>query len=148
LPNVRGVFNNISSFVKKVFDEAAGSYKALAQAGINYDAYYTQFKKTLGLESNLGVYNDVGLEADTVYLYRLKAILESDGSVRYTVDGAGKTFPLGGETNRTVKMCTWNSRCEEVNGVNSGGEVLEPQCERNADCRDVGSSRKSFEEER
>jgi hypothetical protein len=148
LPNVRGVFNNISSFVKKVFDKTAGSYEALAQSNIDFASYFSQFKKTLGLESNLGVYNDVGLEADTVYLYRLKAILESDGSVRYTVDGAGKTFPLGGETNRTVKMCTWNSRCEEVNGVNSGGEVLEPQCERNADCRDVGSSRKSFEEER
>jgi hypothetical protein len=148
LPNVRNIFDNVESFVKRVFDKTAGSYEALAQSSVDFASYFSQFKKTLGLESNLGVYDDQGLKEDTVYLYRLRAILSGSGNVAYTITGAGKTFPLGGETNRTVKMCTWNSRCEEISGVESGGENLESQCNVNADCRDVGSSRKSFEEER
>jgi len=115
------------------------------------NTYFQQFRKTLSFETNPSVYRDSNLEPNTVYLYRVKAVYRSGGETAYSEEAAGKTLDSKGKTlaPTLLKVCVRNSLCAPVSAVDIVElPSLEPQCEKNADCRDVGTSRIFFEETR
>ncbi len=107
---------------------------------------------THSIPSSAGsVFDDEGLEMGTVYVYRAKAIFPDNTETGYSNIAAGKTavqteapcFPQ----SYTVRLCTRNSFCEPVTRIGSTCVTPGPdECSANADCRFVGTSRKSFEE--
>lgn len=133
-----------------------------SQADIR-DVYFKQVKASLSsTDQYASTYKDEGLSPDTVYLYRVKAIYAS-GETAYSIEGAGKT--LAGSSGTTyVNLCTRNSVCEhnipaskytdntripqvyDPAVIDAQNEYQGFQCNNNADCRDVGTSRQFFEE--
>jgi hypothetical protein len=106
-------------------------------------------------------YLNAGLEPDTVYLYRVKAIYADSTETAYSIEGAGRTLPGGGTVTPIaggINICTRNSFCQfgmAANTYTVSGVIYDPrttdgylglQCHSNDDCRDVGTSRQVFEE--
>jgi len=157
---VRGAAAAIIDRIGDFFARLARIIGAVELAGVvegaqvDLNAYFSQFAVTLSPAANPSVYRDDNLGSDTVYLYRVKAVY-TDGKTPaetfYTNEGAGKTFaqPAGEQgTNEGVNVCVRNNLCGPVPGTRFSGQPLVPQCAKNADCRDVGTSRQFFEETR
>ena len=108
----------------------------------SYSAYF----KTTVITKN-PAYKDTGLEADTVYLYRVSIL---SGDQVWSELRAAKTLKddIGGLIeNRPV--CMRNSFCDmSILGVQSGDtlESSEQQCYVNKDCVNVGRSDQGFQE--
>lgn len=91
-------------------------------------------------------YQDNGLEADTVYLYRLELLDAANGQHlegTEVIYGAGETMPAQNPDEPAVpvdvRVCTRNNFCGTVQGQRVGNNWPENQCAVNADCRNVGS---------
>ncbi|MDP2705763.1 MAG: hypothetical protein Q8O49_00980 [bacterium] len=88
-------------------------------------------------------YQDNGLEAGTVYLYRLELKDANNPQQRLAgtnvIYGAGQTLPDGAAIPQDVRVCTRNNFCGTVQGERVGNNWPENQCAVNADCRNVGS---------
>ncbi len=99
----------------------------------------------------LGVYKDNNLESDTVYYYQLKVAPYNDNgldcnSTFSSIYNGGKTTKANNQT-KEIKLCTQNSFCEKVTGYQLiGSDELINQCNVNADCKNVGSSRRIYQE--
>lgn len=122
---------------------------------VNLDPFFVNPRNpatTHSIPSSAGsVFDDEGLGMGTVYIYRAKAVFPDNTETEYSNIAAGKTavqteapcFPQ----SYTVRLCTRNSFCEPVTRVGSTCVPPGPdECSANADCRFVGTSRKSFEE--
>jgi hypothetical protein len=163
-PSQKSFFANlieqISNWFNKLFNKAK-TEKASAQVSFEpanepiidndnlLNIYFEQFKKPLSFETNPSVYRDSNLEPDTVYLYRVKTVYKSGGETSYSEEAAGKTLKSGNTQQIQLKVCVRNSLCAPVTAYDLiAVPSLEPQCNVNNDCRDVGTSRKFFEETR
>ncbi|MDO8470324.1 MAG: BACON domain-containing protein [bacterium] len=97
-----------------------------------------------------GAYDDEGLDDGVVYAYRGKARLEGGTETAWSNIGTGQTLDVGNCPVRqpyTVRMCIRNSTCApQQTEICLGGDPLPDECGTNYDCREVGTSRKSFEE--
>lgn len=134
---------------------------------INIDAYFARHvRASLSPAQYPSVLRDTGLEPNTVYAYRVKAVYTAGGETAYALEGAGKTIPSGGTPApfNGLRICTKNSFCDSVSGtrVTVPGDPNSPydprqtkdgarfegygQCQNNNDCRDVHTSRQFFEE--
>ncbi len=134
---------------------------------IDIDAYFARHvRPPLSPAQYPSVLRDTGLEPNTVYVYRVKAVY-TGGETAYALEGAGKTLPSGGTPTSFsgLRICTRNSFCDSVSGtrvvVPPGGpnNTYDPrqvkdgarfegygQCRNNNDCRDTHTSRQFFEE--
>lgn len=136
---------------------AAVEYQSVPGATVTEEKLQAYFR-TLPAAStiNQSVYEDTGLLANTVYLYRAKTVYTDSatpGDSDWSDMGAGKTLPAsatlgGGGDGTQVNMCIRNSFCAPKPrwGVTGSGISSEEQCTKNDQCRDVGTSRQIFEE--
>ena len=141
LYRVSNIFDNGFKIVSKI-------KRALAdETGIDLNTYFAQFVREGYTEP---VLKDVNVEPDTVYLYQVKAVYTGDRSEEETIyskEGAGKTMPDGTiSTVEEVGICTRNSFCEFFSKNKIGTYSSDSQCDNNAGCRNVGTSRQFFEE--
>ncbi|MBI2278649.1 MAG: fibronectin type III domain-containing protein [Candidatus Brennerbacteria bacterium] len=115
------------------------------------EVYFKQFQRG-GSELNNSVLEDIGLEPDTAYLYRVRACYSANDCTPYAAEeGAGKTLPAGAvrEGAAKVNVCLKNSFCGQKENYKipaQNGRASEAQCVNNNQCRDVGTSRQFFEE--
>jgi hypothetical protein len=177
--SVESLLGGFKSFFNKVWHGFLGIVKeffrpeTLAQISSqisdeklnNYFSQFVKDGKDLNLSGNerrmigLSTYEDKGLEPNTVYLYRVKAVYTDGTESEYSELRAGKTLPADAvlKQNEFVSICTRNSFCQHrfpkySSSTAIGTSVLtiesEHQCDNNAECRDVGTSRQFFEETR
>jgi hypothetical protein len=147
----------LASLAERAYDAATSwlnvsfaSYRLSAvQNGIvDMEQFFAKFKKTSADTASLdqSVFEDTGLEADTVYLYRVRACYGT-ACTPWGSEAATKTLPAGATpTSGKTGICTRNSLCEQRAKYSGGGAASENQCTSNGQCRDVGTSRQFFEE--
>jgi|GEM_PF-2193316 len=156
-------WGNITSLFSEMMKQAEEAATKLAQesakmaegqsTGNPLDIYFKSVATTTA-----PVYVDKNLEADTVYLYRVRVVYE-DGSNRITEwSNSGATKTLRDNSGGSVAkrgVCTRNSYCDfSVNSYNSSNdpnakvkmENTEQQCSSNIDCKEVGRYGQSFQE--
>lgn len=163
---VADVFHALAATVRTVF--ARIEIANVPGGGpIDLNAYFARHvRANLSPVQYPSVLRDTGLEPNTVYVYRVKAVY-AGGETAYALEGAGKTLPSGGTPTpfNGLRICTKNSFCDSVSGtrvvIPPGGpeNTYDPrqkkdgarfeehgQCQNNNDCRDVHTSRQFFEE--
>lgn len=131
---------------------AAVEYQSVPGATMTEEKLQAYFR-TLEPKNTIkqSVYENTGLLADTVYLYRAKTVY-TDGAEPGDSDwsdmGAGKTLPASAALGGQANMCIRNSFCAPKPrwDVTGSGISSEEQCTKNDQCRDVGTSRQIFEE--
>ncbi len=154
--NITALFSEMMRQAEFAAEQAARNSAEIAEGqgtGNPLDMYFKTVATTTA-----PVYIDKNLEADTVYLYRVRAFYE-DGSNRVTEwsnSGATKTMRnTGGAGISNRGVCTRNSYCDfSVKAYNSSSdqnekvktENTEQQCTQNIDCKDVGRYGQSFQE--
>ncbi|MFH0806234.1 MAG: fibronectin type III domain-containing protein [Candidatus Brennerbacteria bacterium] len=130
-------------------------------AEVNLNLYFGQFRAgtggVLSFGTNPGVYRDNNLVPNSVYLYRAKATYTDTarGETSYTNEGAAKTLreSVGPPAQPiSVLVCIRNNLCGSIEGTKvfqPGVGFISPtnQCNTNADCRNVGTTRQFFEEQ-
>ncbi len=156
---IKNLFKKLVALIKKAFAEYEKTViETITIDESELDEYFSQFQRagTSGHGAdvvnslNLSVFEDAGLEPETVYLYRIKTIYLDDNSDKKLGTVAGKTLPSASSfASTSIKVCLRNSLCgEKTVSYPSGSSPPLSQCMTNADCRNVGSSRQVFEEAR
>ncbi len=114
-----------------------------AAPGVNLDAYFAQAGATVSAP----LLKDISLNADSVYLYRVRVKYGGGKTSAWSSIVAGKTLKDGNPTGAKIGICTNNSFCSQVPEYRSSGNISsESQCTVNADCRKVGRSSQVFQE--
>lgn len=149
-----GLGGRITGYIGDVLDDIFGNSStklAEGQTGINLNDYFSQTSFTS--PSSKPYYSDGGLSANSVYLYRARASY-TDGSGNksgWSAMGAGRTLiNASGGLGTGAYVCTANGFCDRtIQGVISSNpsEKSEIQCRVNADCRNVGRTSRTFEEQ-
>lgn len=154
LANIFEVFNNLFFRLKGFYQLIVEKIKA--QDYIDILSYFNSNKAvdlTNNLSNNglLGVYQDKNLDTNIAYYYRLSiaplnnGVLDCKNQYGYVYQG-GKTTKLNNEI-KSIRLCTQNSLCQSFNAYQlRGGDELKDQCQVNADCKNVGSSRRIYQE--
>lgn len=158
---VRGIRDQFTKVVERIerateryIAESTTPAEGKLYTGINLDKYFETFKAS----STLPSYINKDLNADTVYMYRVRAVY-TDGSGRITpwdLSAAAKTLSNTGGTNVTNHgVCVQNSYCDfSIRGYRSTTDATrlppveesEEQCTTNAQCRDVGRGGQTYQE--
>lgn len=150
---VASVAERVSGFFSRLFGSASAQVELVNGAQIDLNTYFQQFRAgnggVLTFAANPGVYRDNNLTPNTVYLYRAKTVYTdaAGGETSYTNEGAAKTLSSGATDTVQVKVCVRNNLCGTASGLRGGaGDAPVNQCNVNADCRNVGTTRQFFEE--
>jgi len=139
-----------SGFFASAFGAAKKAFALQYQENFDRD-YFTagrQVRAPFMPREFPAAYQDDGLDAGIVYLYRLE-LLDAGNRQHLAnteiVYGAGETLPAGNVLGQQdVKVCVQNNICEAVPGqiiMDADGNRVWPQdqCNVNADCRNIGS---------
>lgn len=157
---VKGFFDNLWQKIAQIFTVSKKYAKNVftpqvkAENSFDWDSYFVGVATV-----TTPYYKDTDLEADTVYLYRVRVFYEGSGkrsdwspfvAVKTLVDG---TTPV---QNQNAKICIANGVCDKTipyfvsrsytSGRNPQIEFSESQCTVNADCGEVGRVGKTIQE--
>ncbi len=119
----------------------------------NLDGYFSMTSSTVSIPS---LRDNINLEPDTVYVYRVRLVYSELNKTDWDLVGATKTLrDISGAPLENHPVCTRNSYCDyEVPGYRSSRvignvpeiEESEQQCKVNSDCRDVGRGGQIYQE--
>jgi hypothetical protein len=164
---VRDAVASAIDAVRSFFSANPGPVEeASAQYGgtVNLNDFFIRNSRALQFSTDASTYLHTGLAASSTYLYRIRATYSSIPKVyadagrtepnsAWSNAAAGSTYPDGSCTSQDVpiKICSRNSYCSASTGKRitcTDGSVYPPvsECSVNSDCRNVGTSRTSFEE--
>lgn len=150
-----------ASLIDAVRSFFSGSPKAVEEASaqyagpINLTNFFERNSQSLQFDLNAATYFHTNRAAKAVYAYRIRATYAGIPPSAWSNVAAGKTLPDGACSSQDVpiKVCSRNSYCSGGTGkkITCVGDPDSPylpksECSGNNDCRNVGTSRTSFEE--
>jgi|GEM_PF-4692179 hypothetical protein len=150
---VRSLFSENTTAIEEASAQYAGP--------INLTAFFERNTQPLQFDLNAATYFHTSRAAKSVYIYRIRATYASNPPGKtvpfslWSNEAAGKTLPDGECSSQVVpiKVCSRNSYCSGGTGqkITCIGDPDSPylpksECSVAIDCRNVGTSRTSFEE--